>query len=139
MLRLDYPEVNDISLYDMLLPTEATKFPPELAKADEILRDESFEAPFIEKFSNATGRASVPVRVFIRLMYLKRHYRWGYGPLVRNVEQNTMLKKFCRIPIVRNVPDDTTLIKLNRRYTAEVIGDLNKKLVDILPSRKRKH
>jgi len=132
MLRIDYPELNELTLYDILLPEDATLFPPELAKVDSILQDESFEAPFIEKFNKVIGRATVPVRVYIRMMYLKHTNGWGYDTLEKTVNQNTMLKKFCRIPPTRKVPDSTTLVKLNKKYTSAVVEDLNNKLVEIL-------
>ena len=132
MLRIDYPEVNDLTLYDIMLPEEATQLIPELAKVDEILRDESFEQPFIEKFNKTIGRGTIPVRVFIRMMFLKHRYEWGYDALERNIDQNTMLKKFCRIPSGTKVPDSTTLVKLNKKYTSAVVAELNVKLVEIL-------
>lgn len=132
MLRLDYPELNELTLYDILLPEDATQFPPELAKVDNILQDESFETPFVDRFNKVIGRGSVPVRVFIRMMYLKHTNGWGYDTLERTVNQNTMLKKFCRIPPTRRVPDSTTLVKLNQKYTSAVVEELNNKLVEIL-------
>ena len=76
------------------------------------------------------------MRVFIRMMYLKPRNGWGYDTLERAVEQNTMLKKFCRISPTRKVPDNTTLVKFNQKYTSELVKELNKKLVEIL-SKKR--
>lgn len=66
MLRLDYPEIESgqMSLLESLLPQEALKLPPDLEKVDQILMDERFEEPFIEKFNVTIGRGTVPVRVY---------------------------------------------------------------------------
>lgn len=138
MLRLDYPEIaaNQISMVEMLLPPEILKLPSDLAKVDQILNDERFEEPFIERFNVTIGRGSVPIRPYIRLMVLKYSSVWGYETVERKVNDSITLKKFCRIPLDKPAPDSTTLIKLNQKYGEDVIKDLNRKLMKQLTERK---
>jgi len=138
MLRLDYPEIEfgQLSLLESLIPQDALKLPPDLEKADQILMDERFEEPFIEKFNITIGRGSVPVRVYIRLMLLKHSNEWSYETLERQVNQNLVLKKFCRIPLNKSAPDSTTLIKLNQKYGEDIIKELNQQLMKKLVNRK---
>lgn len=138
MLRLDYPEIESgqMSLLESLLPQEALKLPPDLEKVDQILMDERFEEPFIEKFNVTIGRGTVPVRVYIRLMLLKYSNEWGYETLEYQVNQNLILKKFCRIPLDKPAPDSTTLTKLNQKYGEDIVKELNKQLMKKLADRK---
>ncbi len=121
---------------ESLLPQEALKLPPDLEKVDQILMDERFEEPFIEKFNVTIGRGTVPVRVYIRLMLLKYSNEWGYETLEYQVNQNLILKKFCRIPLDKPAPDSTTLIKLNQKYGEDIVKELNKQLMKKLADRK---
>lgn len=118
MLRLDYPEyVNGkITIEEAALLPEETKFPPALITADRIFKDKKFEEHFIKNFNVKIGRGSVPVRPFLRLMYLKRLNVWGYEALVKNVNENVMLKRFCRIPMDEPVPHSTSLLRTYRKY-----------------------
>lgn len=138
MLRLDYPEIESgqMSLLESLLPQDALKLPPDLEKVDQILMDERFEEPFIEKFNVTIGRGSIPVRVYMRLMVLKRSNEWGYETLESEVNQNLVLKKFCRIPLDKPAPDSTTLIKLNQKYGEDIVKELNEQLMKKLADRK---
>lgn len=129
MLRLDYPNFGQGSLTEMLIPDEAKKLDSELEKIDQILMDEKFIEPFIERFNVTIGRGSVPVRPYLRLMYLKFRYQWGYELLVEEVSRNTMLKTFCRIPLEEPVPDSTTLIKLTQKYGDDIVNKLNQLLI----------
>jgi len=62
MLRLDYPEIaaGQISMVEQLLPPEILKLPADLEKVDQILNDERFEEPFIERFNVTIGKGSMP-------------------------------------------------------------------------------
>lgn len=105
MLRLDYPNFGQISLTDLMIPDEAKKLDSELTKIDRILMDEKFVEPFIQRFNVTIGRGTVPIRPYIRLMYLKFRYQLGYETLVDEVSKNMMFKVFCRIPLEEPVPD----------------------------------
>jgi IS5 family transposase len=49
-------------------------------KIDEFLDDECFMEPFVEHFKSSTGRPTVPVETYLRIMY--RH-GLGYETLVK--------------------------------------------------------
>lgn len=138
MLRLDYPEIaaGQVSIIESLLPPEILKLPADLEKVDQILNDERFEEPFIERFNVTIGRGSIPIRPYIRLMVLKYSNEWGYETLEKKVNDSITLKKFCRIPLDKPAPDNTTLIKLNQKYGEDTIKELNKLLMRKLTERK---
>lgn len=129
MLRLDYPNFGQTSITDFMIPDEAKKLDSELEKIDRILMEEKFVEPFIERFNITIGRGTVPIRPYIRLMYLKFRYQFGYETLVDEVSKNIMFKVFCRIPLEEQVPDSTTLIKLNQKYGDAVVQELNQLLI----------
>lgn len=128
MLRLkESPQMN---LFEYLLPPELTKLSDELAKVDALLDDGEFLTPFIEHFTSTTGRPTIPMETYLRMMYLKFRHQLGYETLVREVEDSIKWRIFCRIPFDRPVPDSTTLIKLTKRFGPEIIEKLNHVLVD---------
>jgi IS5 family transposase len=101
----------------------------ELNKIDRILGDERFFAPFREKFYVRVGRPTTPVATYLRMMYLKRRYKLGYETLVKEVRDSFMWRRFCHLSLEDNVPDDTTLIKLTRKYGEGMLDELNDALV----------
>ncbi len=62
------------------------------------------------------------------MMYLKHSRKLSYETLVKEVSSSIAWRIFCRIPLDREVPDRSTLIKLTRRFGPEVI----KALLDLL-------
>jgi IS5 family transposase len=101
----------------------------ELAKIDRILDDERFFAPFREKFHTRVGRPTIPVATYLRMMCLKRRYNLGYETLVKEVKDSFMWRRFCHLSLKDRVPDDTTLIKLTKKYGEDTLDDLNDALV----------
>ncbi len=68
-----------------MLPAEVRRLSPLLEHVDRWLDDEVFFAPFREHFSALFGRPSIPVEVYLRMMFLKFQYRMGYESLCREV------------------------------------------------------
>lgn len=135
MLRLK--ESPQMTLFDLLLPPELVKLSDELAKVDVLLDDERFLAPFIKHFTSTTGRATIPMETYLRIMmYLKFRYQLGYEVLVQEIADSIKWRIFCRIPFDRPAPHSTTLIKLTKRFGPEVIENLNQVLVDKARERK---
>ena len=134
MLRLNNSEQKDVfeGLYDPRL----FELSDELKKIDELLRDPQLFTPFKEKFSKKRGRPTVPVATYIRLMYLKNRYQFGYESLVDEVSDHIKWRKFCQIPLDKKVPDSTTLIKLTQKYGPEMIETINEKLLNQLKVKK---
>jgi IS5 family transposase len=126
MLRLDNEQP---SLWESVLPPELFEMSEELTKIDRILDDERFFATFREKFYSRVGRPTVPVATYLRMMYLKRRYKLGYETLVKEVNDSFTWRLFCHIPLKDRVPDDTTLIKLTKKYGEDTLDELNDALV----------
>src|SRR5215510_12785868 len=63
------------------------------------------------------------------MMYLK--FRWGlsYEEVEREVRERLPWRYFCHLSLMDQVPDATTLIKLNQRFGEDRISGLNKHLV----------
>lgn len=78
--------------------------PGELARADALLDDRAFFAPFARFFDPLIGRPSTPVECYLRLMFVKFRYRLGEESLCAGVADSISWRRFCRIPIVGRVP-----------------------------------
>jgi IS5 family transposase len=136
MLILDYPDWNQPTVAQVLIPEVAYRLTPELEKIDKLLQDESYEYPIVDRFNTQRGRPSVPVRVYIRMMFLKHYTGLSYEDLVPEVTHNLMYRFFCRIPIEQKVPDPTALMKITTKYGEEVIEDMNQQLLKSLVQKK---
>lgn len=126
MLRIKDPQ---LTIWDAVLPAELLELKEELAKVDALLDDEAFLEPFIARFNSRTGRPTVPVETYLRLMYLKFRYQLGYEVLVEEVKDSIQWRRFCRIPLDGKIPHSITLIKLTKRYGPEIIDSLNATLI----------
>jgi IS5 family transposase len=126
MLRLRKPQE---SIWDSLLPPQVRILSEELATVDAWLSDERFFEPYRQRFNQHVGRPTVPVETYLRLMYLKHRYGFGYETLVREVADSLHWRRFCHIPLDGEVPHPTTLSKLTRKYGPDVVPALNQLLV----------
>jgi IS5 family transposase len=117
------------TLWEAVLPPEVLRMPAELARVDALLDDERFFAPFRDYFDGTFGRPSIPVETYLRLMFLKVRYRWGYESLCAEVTDSIGWRLFCRIGIDGRVPHPTTLMKITTRCGSEVIDQLNEALL----------
>jgi transposase, IS5 family len=129
MLKLREEQV---TLWDVIIPESIWKLPEELVKVDQLLDDERFMQPFLEKHSTTRGRPTKAIETFLRLMYLKRRYNLGYETLVQEVGDSLTWRRFCRISIDEKMPDSTTLIKARKRYGDEWVEQLNELLLQKL-------
>jgi len=136
MLILDYPDWNQPTVAQVLIPEAAYKLTPELEKIDKLLQDESYEYPIVDRFNTQRGRPSVPVRVYIRMMFLKHYTGLSYEDLTPEVTHNLMYRFFCRIPIEQKVPVPTALMKITTKYGEEVIEEMNQNLLKSLVQKK---
>jgi IS5 family transposase len=117
------------SLWESLLPAEALVMPAELARVDALLEDARFFEPFRECFHASFGRPSIPIEVYLRLMFLKFRYRLGFETLCREVTDSIGWQRFCRIPLGGRVPHPTTLMKITTRCGPAAIDALNEALL----------
>jgi len=93
----------------------------ELTAVDLWLADDRFFAPYRERFNIMVGRPTVPVETYLRLMYLKHRYGFGYETLVQEVTDSLHWREFCHIALDDAVPHPTTLSKLTRKYGPAVV------------------
>ena len=110
----------DASLYEL---------DEELKQVDDLLSNVQLLKPFEETFDPSLGRPGTAVGIYLRMMYLK--FRWGlsYEEVEREVRERLPWRYFCRLSLMDQVPDATTLIKLNQRFGEDRITNLNKQLV----------
>ena len=117
------------TLWEALLPAEALVMPAELARVDALLDDERFFEPYRQFFDARLGRPSIPIEVYLRLMFLKFRYRLGFETLCREVTDSITWQRFCRIPLGGRVPHPTTLMKITTRCGPDVVEGLNEALL----------
>src|SRR6185437_5962597 len=101
----------------------------ELGRVDALLDDPVFFAPFAAHFDARIGRPSIPMEVYLRLMFLKFRYRLGYEILCREVSDSITWRRFCRIPLDGHVPHPTKLMKLTIRCGTATVDGCNEALL----------
>jgi IS5 family transposase len=123
------PISQQMSFGDGFIDASLYELDEELKKVDELLSNAQLLKPFEEAFDPSLGRPGTAVGIYLRMMYLK--FRWGlsYEEVEREVRERLPWRYFCRLSLMDEVPDATTLIKLNQRFGQQRITDLNKHLV----------
>jgi IS5 family transposase len=123
------PISQQISFGDGFIDSSLYELDEELKKVDELLCQPQLLKPFEQVFDESLGRPGTPVGIYLRMMYLK--FRWGlsYEEVEREVRERLPWRYFCRLSLMDQVPDATTLIKLNQRFGEHRIEALNKDLV----------
>jgi transposase, IS5 family len=124
------------SLWEAVLPAELRELPAELAKVDAILDDDRFLAPFRSRLTARTGRPTIAIETYLRLMYLKHRYALGYETLCREVADSFTWRRFCRIALDGRVPDPSTLMKLTKRLGPALVDELNGELLSLAVERR---
>src|SRR5439155_6476144 len=124
------------SMWASVLPAERRELPRELAAVDALLDEERFLEPFRRRLTAATGRPTIPIETYLRLMFLKHRYGLGYETLCREVADSLTWRRFCRIALDGRVPDSTTLIKLTRRLGPGLVEELNAELLALAVERR---
>jgi len=117
------------SLWESVLPDEVRRLSPLLEQVDRWLDDEAFFAPFRPHFSALFGRPSIPIEVYLRMMFLKYQYRLGYESLCREVSDSISWRIFCRLNLDDAVPAPSTLSKITTRCGEEAVRGLNEALL----------
>ena len=126
------------TLWDELLPEEVRVLPDDLARLDELLSDPELLVPIAlrwerelaeaSRFSDR-GRPSLAMETYVRLMIVKHRSGWGYEALMREVSDSLHLRRFCRLGLSEQVPDESTVRKLTRRLGPEVVHELTRALI----------
>jgi IS5 family transposase len=117
------------SLWESVLPAEVRRMAPLLEQVDRWLDDDAFFAPFREYFSVLFGRPSIPMEVYLRMMFLKFQYKLGYESLCREVSDSISWRIFCRLNLDGSVPAPSTLSKITTRCGEDVVLRLNEALL----------
>ncbi len=112
------------------------KIDPILAKIDGYLEDEELFELIKTDLSGRhpktmkTGRNSTPVEVILRMLVVKRLYRYSYEETERYVNDSLVLRQFCRV-YLNEVPDDTTLIRWANLILQETLEKFNERITQL--------
>jgi IS5 family transposase len=117
------------TLWEVILPAQLLTMSEELEQIDRLLEDRRFFAPYKAFFHERLGRPSIPIEVYLRLMFLKYRHKLGFEPLVHEVADSISWQRFCRIPLGGRVPHPTTLMKITSRCGEEAVTALNDALI----------
>lgn len=132
-----YPPVNLFAV----VPKLVADFEPELRELDRLLEDDELfervrrDLSCRRPHSLTRGRHSTPVEVILRLLVVKRLYRWSYEQTEHFVGDSLVLRQFCRL-YWEPVPDDTTLLRWAQLIGPQTLERLNARVVELAQSRK---
>src|SRR5215213_5388443 len=117
-----------------VVPKLVADFEPELRELDRLLEDDELFARVKRDLggrrphSLTRGRHSTPVEVILRLLVVKRLYRWSYEQTEHFVGDSLVLRQFCRL-YWAPVPDDTTLLRWAQLIGPATLEQLNERVV----------
>ena len=118
------------------VPQMAQRIDPILKELDQLLDDDTLyqqvRADFGKRYrlTLVHGRHSTPVEVILRMLIVKHLHAWCYQETEEQVDQNLILRWFCRL-YWGDVPDDTTLIRWANTLQAETLHALNDRVVEL--------
>lgn len=108
----------------------------ELAAIDKLLDDDELYKLIKHDFGNRypktleTGRYSSPVKVLLRLLTVKRLYRWTYRETEWHVRDSLVMRLFCRI-YWEAVPDYSTVDKWALTLRPETLHAFNERVTEL--------
>jgi len=118
------------------VPQMAQRIDPVLKELDQLLEDDALyqqvRADFGKRhrYTLVHGRHSTPVEVLLRMLIVKHLHQWSYQETEEQVDQNLILRWFCRL-YWAPVPDDTTLIRWANTLQPETLHALNDRVVQL--------
>jgi IS5 family transposase len=124
-----------------LIPQRYAHFEPQLQELDHLLDDDEIfqrvKGDLARRYPHSLtkGRHSTPVEVILRMLVLKRLYRWSYEATEHFVFDSLLLRQFCRI-YWEDVPDDTTLNRWAKLITPETLEAIHERVVQLARERK---
>lgn len=119
-----------------IIEQQALAMDPELAAIDHILEDEYLYQLIKADLAKhrpktlLTGRKSTPVEVIIRLLAVKRLYRWSYEATEQHVRDSFILRWFCRL-YFEPVLDHSNLNRWALLIQPETLHAFNERLTTI--------
>ncbi len=118
------------------VPRMAQRIDPVLKELDQLLVDDQLyqhvRADFGTRYRYTLvhGRHSTPVEVILRLLIVKHLHQWSYQETEEQVDQNLILRWFCRL-YWAPVPDDTTLLRWANTLQPQTLHALNDRVVQL--------
>jgi IS5 family transposase len=118
------------------VPRMAGRIDPVLKERDTLLDDDELyqqvRADFGKRYRRTLvhGRCSTPVEVLLRMLICKHLHGWSYQETEDEVDQNLVLRWFCRV-YWADVPDDTTLIRWANTLRPETLHALTDRVVQL--------
>src|SRR3989440_699318 len=118
------------------VPRMAERIDPVLSRLDELLDDDELYQQVRNDFGKryrytlVHGRHSTPVEVLLRMLICKHLHQWSYQETQEQVDQNLILRWFCRL-YWAPVPDDTTLLRWANTLRPETLHALNDRVVQL--------
>jgi IS5 family transposase len=118
------------------VPQMVQRIDPVLKELDQLLEDDQLSQQVRADFGKRSrwtlvhGRHSTPVEVILRLLIVKHLHQWSYQETEEQVDQNLILRWFCRL-YWAPVPDDTTLIRWANTLRPETLHALNDRVVQL--------
>lgn len=120
------------TVWEAIFPELLHALPEDLARVDEMLDQPQVLSQFEQHWGRANlkiGRPSIAMATYLRMMLLKHRQGWGYERLVAQVGDSFQLRRFCRISIMDEVPDESTVRKLTRRLGPELVDELTRSVI----------
>jgi len=124
-----------------LIPQRYAGFEPELQELDRLLDDDEIfqrvRGDLGRRYPHSltAGRHSTPVEVILRMLVLKRVYRWSYEATEHFVFDSLLLRQFCRV-YWEEVPDDSTLNRWAKLITPTTLEAIHERVVQLARERK---
>jgi transposase, IS5 family len=118
------------------VPQMTQRIDPVLKELDQLLEDDALYRQVRADFGKrhrwtlVHGRHSTPVEVLLRLLIVKHLHQWSYQDTEEQVDQNLILRWFCRL-YWAPMPDDTTLIRWANTLQPETLHALNDRVVQL--------
>jgi transposase, IS5 family len=109
---------------------------PVLAKINQFLDDEVLyqliRSDLAQRFpmTEQTGRNSTSVEVILRMLAIKRLYRWSNEQTEYQVRDSLVLRQFCQMYLIE-VPDDTTLLRWAGLIQPKNLEQFNQRLTEL--------
>ncbi len=118
------------------VPQMTARIDPVLKELDHLLEDGELYQRVRADFSRRRprtqvfGRPSTPVEAVLRMLLLKHLYGWSYQETEDRVDENLVLRWFCRL-YWQAAPDDSTLIRWANTLRPETLHALNDRVVQL--------
>jgi transposase, IS5 family len=118
------------------VPRMAARIDVVLSKLDQLLDDDELYQQVRtdfgkrHRFTLVHGRHSTPVEVLLRMLICKHLHQWSYQQTEEQVDQNLLLRWFCRL-YWAPVPDESTLVRWANTLQPATLHALNDRVVQL--------